>query len=64
MSEQQAAYLEEPLTQHHIGLIKGFLLDIREKSGFGIIELEVKDGRIKFISGKAIEKADSEVQTK
>lgn len=48
MSEPQAPY-GEPLNVNQLKLIDDLLGVIRQFGGFGTIEIEVSEGRIKFI---------------
>jgi len=51
MIETQAAYLpDNSLTIDQLKMIDGFLDIIRQHGGFGIINIEVKSGRVKFIN--------------
>lgn len=64
MSELQSPY-GEPLNPDQLKLIDRLLAAIREQGGFGIIEIEVKNGNPKIKNQAMLTiKADSEVQTK
>lgn len=64
MAEIQAPY-GEPLNPDQLKLIDRLLAVIREHGGFGSIEIEVSEGRIKFIDlDKLRVKATGGEQTK
>ena len=55
MSESPAVYLtNSPFTPEQERKIKRFLDVIKDSGGFGCVEIEVKDGQIKFINLKEV----------
>ena len=55
MSESQAVYLtNSPFTPEQERKIKRFLDVIKDSGGFGCVEIEVKEGKIKFINLKEV----------
>lgn len=54
MTETPAVYLVDPLTPDQSRKLAKLLRIIRDEGGFGKIEIEVKDSKIKFINLKEV----------